>query len=133
MGTLLENPIQQAVSNGARAVNDLIRKEGPARLFVWLALIFVKTHLRDRNLRIIPDRREPDIKIGELYDWSQLHHLHCVARSFFTQPDLDAAILGSFGVFPAQTGTVFGDFDYKDISDAQALILLTCPHSLVHL
>jgi hypothetical protein len=92
-------------------------------LFKWLNLIFFKTHLKDRKLRFHLDSREGSEKIADFYYWEELHHIHCIARSFYTGARLDPTVLGSFLIFPAKTGTPFGDFDYRDMYAGRTVLL----------
>src|SRR4051812_5717962 len=45
---------------------------------------FFKVHLKHKELRWHRDRRLGDAKMSEPYDWTQLHHIHCVVRTFYT-------------------------------------------------
>src|SRR5689334_20796603 len=81
-GKEIEAPISELIGRGHHAVCEHLEHEGPWLFFVWFNLIFVKTHLMDRTLRLHQDRRKPDDRISDHYTWEQLHHIHCVARSF---------------------------------------------------
>jgi hypothetical protein len=61
--------------------------------------------------------------IAELYDWPELHHIHCVARIFHTGVAFFPKALGSLFLFPATTGSPLGDFDYGDYHPGRALLL----------
>src|SRR5262249_18768816 len=86
-GRALESPVRDMLSSGyARFVRHVQQggEEALHLLYAWLALIFLKTHLRDLALRFVRDRRIASHQIGELYDWDSLHHVHCVSRSVHT-------------------------------------------------
>ena len=123
MGKQIEEPIRKLVEQGSEAIRDYIRSEGSLLFFVWLALIFFKTHLKDRTLRWHRDLREPDERIGELHTWEELHHLHTLARCFYTKCTVTAEALGSFIVIPAQRRSGVEPFDFADFSNTQALLL----------
>jgi hypothetical protein len=121
MAAEFETPIRELVGDGYKAVVNHLKREGPGLLFRWLALTFLKTHLKDRELRFHLDSRVGGDKIADFYAWKELHHIHCVARSFFTGAELDPTVLGSIFVFPAQTNAAWGDFDYRDIYEGRSI------------
>jgi hypothetical protein len=123
MANAFETPISELIADGYEAVADQVKREGPWLLFKWLSLIFPKTHLKDRNLRFNLDSRDGREKIADFYSWDQLHHIHCIARSFYTGAKLDQTVLGSFVIFPAKVGTPFGDFDYRDMYAGRTVLL----------
>jgi hypothetical protein len=123
MADQFETPISALVDQGYQAFTDYLLQEGPWRVFVWLSLIFLKTHLKDKDLRRHLDPRQGTSVISDAYAWEELHHIHCVARSFYTGCELDASALGSLLILPAKCADHFEPFDYRDIYDAQALLL----------
>lgn len=124
MGREVEEPIRALVEQGSQAVYEHVQREGPLRVFAWLALIFLKTHLKDRTLRWHRDLRQPDDRIGDLHSWEELHHLHTVARCFYT-PDciVRAGVTGSLLVMSAKQQPGVEPFDFADLSAAQTLLL----------
>jgi len=123
MSDEFEVPMSAIVAQGYRALVDHLRQDGPLKLFQWLNLIFLKTHLKDKLLRFHLDRRQGQENIAELYSWEELHHIHCISRAFCSGAKIDFSSLGSLFVFPAKTGTVAGDFDYRDCYPAKTLLL----------
>lgn len=123
MSDVFERPISNLVKQGLKEVNDYIVKGGFKHIFQWLALIYLKTHLKDRRLRFHLDRRKGDQTIADLYDWRELHHIHCVARAFFTGANIEPEALGSMVVCPARNIEPDVNFDYAD-SYAGCTILL---------
>jgi hypothetical protein len=123
MGEVFEDPISELTSKGHAAVTQHLQNHGPWLLFSWLNLIFLKTHLKDRTLLINRDRRVQSGLLSELIEWPEMHHIHCIARSFFTGVSLSPQALGSVFVMPAKTGTPLGDFDYGDYYPGRALLL----------
>jgi hypothetical protein len=79
--------------------------------FVWLGLIFLKIHLKDRDFRVVRDLREPDDKIGDVYDWQALHHMHCLVRCVINGAHLEKEVFGSLAA------------DYGDVFSAQTMLL----------
>jgi hypothetical protein len=124
MGREVEEPIRALVEQGSQAVYEHVQREGPLRVFAWLALIFLKTHLKDRNLRWHRDLRQPDDRIGDLHSWEELHHLHTVARCFYTPNcTVKAGVTGSLLVMSAKQQPGVEPFDFADLSAAQTLLL----------
>jgi hypothetical protein len=123
MGERIETPVSQLVVAGYNSVAEHIESKGPWLFFNWLALIFLKTHLKDRQYREDVDARKGTNKIAHSYDWAHLHHVHCVARTFFTQIDVHKSVLGSFLMLSAKARPSYGRFDFGDLYAAQTLIL----------
>ncbi len=123
LGEVLEHPISALFAQSYKAVTEHLKTEGPMLLFSWLNLLFLKMHLKDRKLRISRDRRVESGAIGDLYDWPELHHIHCVARTSNTGAAVTAKAVGSIFVFPAKTGSPLGDFDYGDYYPGRALMV----------
>jgi hypothetical protein len=123
MGDLFEKPMRALFAGGFEAVSHELKTHGPWALFSWMALILLKTHLKDTYLRYHLDRRKGDLKIGELHSWEELHHLHCVARSFYSGAGIDREVLGSLAVLPAKVRPHFDGFDFIDLSAAQTMLL----------
>ncbi|MDJ0575606.1 MAG: hypothetical protein QNJ65_10625 [Xenococcaceae cyanobacterium MO_234.B1] len=123
MGEKIEQPVRNLITQGFEAVIQHIEKEGHWLFFVWLSLIFLKTHLKGKNLRYHRDRRQEDYTLFDTYNWQELHHIHCVARSFYTECAIDSKVMGSFLAIPAKIGNNYQDFDYLDLHDSKTLLL----------
>jgi len=123
MSAEFEKPISEIVKQGYDALVNYIRQEGPRKLFVWLSLIFLKAHLKDRLLPLHPDPREGSARISDVYAWEDLHHIHCIARSFYSGAVLDPSAYGSVFILPAKAADPFTAFDYIDLYRAQTLLL----------
>ena len=123
MGDKFEKPISESFAKGPQALSQELKVNGPWRLFCWMSLIFVKAHLKDKYLNFHRDRRKGDMKISELHSWEDLHHIHCVARAFYTGCELTPEVIGSLLVLPAKIRPHFESFDYCDLSFAQTMLL----------
>lgn len=123
MGRTFEEPISKIFEKGSNALSHELKENGPWLLFCWMCLIFVKTHLKDTNLNFHLDRRKGDERIGDLHDWSELHHIHCMARSFYTGVELSKEAMGSLLVLPAKIRPHFESFDYGDLSFVATMTL----------
>jgi hypothetical protein len=123
MGKKIEEPVRNLITQGFDAVAQYMKREGPQLFFVWLSLIFLKAHLKDKSLRYYRDLREKDHTIFDIYTWEELHHIHCIARSFYTNCYLDYKIIGSFLTISAKRGSHHHDFDYLDLNCSQTILL----------
>jgi hypothetical protein len=123
MGDCFETPISELFRGGFDAVSKYLKEHGPWRLFCWMALIFLKMHLKNKYLNFHRDRRKGEMKIAEIHSWDELFHLHCVARSFYSGADLQPEVLGSLCVFPAKVRPHFEGFDFIDLTVAQTMLL----------
>ena len=119
----LETPLSSLISNGFGAVAEYVQENGPEKLFVWMCLIFIKTHLRDESLIMHRDTRESSSFIAsELeYDRESFHHTYCLARSPYTKAQIQEDALGSFLLFPVEESTTRENFDFIDIAHARTL------------
>ncbi len=123
MGEAFETPISEMFARGPSALSQELNDNGQWRIFCWMCLIFLKTHLKDNYLNFHLDRRKGEMKIGQLHSWEELHHIHCVARSFHTGCELAPEVFGSLLVLPAKVRSHFESFDYGDFSFAQTMLL----------
>lgn len=121
MGREIETPISAVVKSGLDDINDFAIAGGFIKLYVWAGLIFLKTHLKDRTMRVHQDARKGDAKISDEYDWSDLHHLHCMVRCFYTNCEIDPNAFGSFFSCPAAPAAEA--FDFVDLNLAQTMHL----------
>lgn len=81
-------------------------------MFLWLALVFLKMHLKDGDLRWHRDLRLPEGNISQLYAWHEFFDIHAMLRAPYTGASLDPTAGGSFFVFD-----MVGDgepYDYGD-------------------
>jgi len=114
MSTTFEKPISDLVKAGYAEVAKYMAERDPWLIFKWLCLIFMKTHLKGKQLRLYLDRRNGEGTLADLYDWPEFHHIHCVARSFYTRAILAPAVMGTLFVWPARTLPGEEEFDYGD-------------------
>lgn len=123
LGERIEKPIRGMFDKGFEGFAEQFKSEGPLALFCWMCLIFLKTHLKDTGLAMHLDRRKGTQKIGELHSWSDLHHIHCVARSIYTGGTIRKEAFGSLLVLPAKNLPHLEPFDYCDLSFAETMLL----------
>ena len=81
-------------------------------IFKWICLLYIKTHLNDR---IFKYDFKSDKKIGDNYDWEELHHIHCMARSIYTNINIKESVFGSMFIFPCLEFEEVEQYDYIDL------------------
>lgn len=123
MGKKIEERVSPLIEKGYKHVQNWIRNNDYRLLFVWLSLIFIKAHLKDRHLRWSLDARQDKRKISERFVWEQIHHIYCVARSLYVNSFVDESALGTFLVFPVKDERSAGEFDYGDLYSAQCAMI----------
>lgn len=125
MAKVFEIPMSNLFSQpqSGRAVSDYLKNESPWLILGWLTLLFFKVHYKDKSLRYILDRRQDSPNISDFYDWSTLHHLHCVCRAFHTQCLLEKSIFGTLFVLPALTDDFNQEFDFLALYEPQSILI----------
>jgi hypothetical protein len=123
LGKELEEPIADLLSSGIEHCSEVLRRTGSGLLFVWLALLFFKTHYKDRALRLHLDQRLPEEKMSALYEWEDLHHIHCLIRAIFVGQTIQREVFGSLCIFTTKTSSQYLHFDYHDLYHACSVML----------
>lgn len=123
MGRIIEAPLSELVRAGHAAFNDNAVSGGLLNIFVWLGLIFLKMHLKDRSFRWHRDERLGDEHISDFHTWEEFHHLHCLVRCFYSGAHIDQAAVGSFLTLPMRPELSPERFDFVDLSEGQTLML----------
>lgn len=125
LGEIYERPVRELLSKGHNDVGKHLETQGSLLLFTWLALIFLKTHLKDRHYRFNVDRREPEGAIGDLYDYALVHHIHCLIRAPFTGAVIEKEVFGSmFAIATRYQPHLKEDkFDFCDSFESRTVLL----------
>jgi hypothetical protein len=123
LGSEVEETIRPIIDGGLESVNSYIQMNGPWKIFLWLSLIFFKTHLKDSYLRKHLDRRLCDDSISRDYEWGLLHHIHCMIRALQNGVSISNECLGSLVVLPAKTAEHLDKYDYRDVYAANTILL----------
>jgi hypothetical protein len=118
-----EDEIGKVVTAGLDSVNNYVRSMGQEKLFVWLALIFFKTHLKDTKLRLHLDPRNGPEKISSLYGLGVLHHIHSLIRALRLGVEIRPECIGSMVILPAKNLEHDLNYDYRDASNANTILL----------
>jgi len=125
MGRVIEEPMRDIIEGGYDAVDTHQKQHGILNFYIWMGLIFLKTHLKDRMLRAHLDIRKGVNPIADelQYDWAGLHYLHTLVRCFATDADIHTSALGSFVAIRVQPDPSGTDFDFGDLYAAQSIML----------
>jgi hypothetical protein len=125
MGKRLENIVSAKIKEGISGIESLLLStSGELSLRSWLSLIFIKTHLKDTSLVANRDRRQEPESIAKKfdYDWGDLHHAYCVARSPLIGASIHKLALGSLAVVPTRSSNE-ERFDIIDLTVAKTFAL----------
>ncbi len=125
LGSEIEVPISRAFATGLDGINNFVSSPEGRKLFLWMSLIFLKTHLRDRKYRVHQDFRLGDQSISDEYEyeWHQLHHSHCLVRCVLNGGLVNPSAFGSIAVWPAKTLIAKDKFDYADFSFGYSMMI----------
>lgn len=85
-----------------------------SKMFQWLALIFIKVHLKDRKL--FATGTAP-------LDWAELHHVYCIARAAACGVEVNPEVMGSIWLFNVPQFDEEEFFDYADVTYAKTMML----------
>ncbi len=61
--------------------------------------------------------------VGDFYDWSEMHHLHAIARSPYTRASLLPGVIGSLRVYEIAGELTYDRWDYLDFSYDQTVVV----------
>ncbi|AXT59287.1 hypothetical protein D1816_02630 [Aquimarina sp. AD10] len=133
LGDVYETPISKLLSKPYEQMIKEIQQDTEIvkLLFKWLSLIYLKTHLKDRNLLSSQDRRKDLGYISDDYYWEDFHHIHCIARSHHTKADIDKRVYGTMFILPAIVHDSLGGFDYLDSQTGKTIMLQTGDISII--
>jgi len=92
-------------------------------LFKWVSLLFIKTHLKDKILLAERDTRKGSGSIGDNHYWEEMHHIHCIARSHFSNAIIDPKVFGTICILPAMIIEGHDKFDFVDSEAGKAIMI----------
>ncbi len=119
LGTRFETPVSQLFEDEVGATVQNLKAADLTILYSWLCLVFIKLHLKDREFRADPDRRNLSVQIGDIYDWDGLHHVHSVARTPHSGARIDPSVPGTTYFF--EMADEPESFDFASLSDYSTL------------
>lgn len=120
---VIEREMSELFLKDYASICEHIKEQGPEKLFLWLCLIFIKTHIKDTYVFKEKDKRLGDSKIGDNYDWGVVHHIHCMARALITNVIIEPECIGTLLLWPAKQAEHIRDFDFKDNFDPNTILL----------
>lgn len=129
LGELIENPMSEMLDGGFELISQRLEEPGSMggirrqALYVWLCLLFVKTHLKDRHLREHLDFRLGDGRIADSYDWLPMHHIHCVARMPYVKGTILPDVIGTMCWYRIDDPTTSDQFDYYDLTNDHTIAM----------
>jgi hypothetical protein len=123
LGERLETPVSQLLDGDYADVMRRMDEPNLRLLFTWMSLLFFKVHLKDRSIRVHKDLRLGPEAIGDFYDWGEMHHLHAVARSPFTEASLLPEGVGSLRVYEIAGELTNDGYDYLDFTIDQTVVV----------
>lgn len=103
--------------------DNKLSKENAFLIFRWLALVFLKTHLRDRQNPNELDKTQFSGYISDEYEWSFLHHAQAIVRSELNNVECDDLVFGSFFILPFYDPSASDLFDYADYFYGNSIML----------
>jgi hypothetical protein len=114
LGELVENPVREFLSLGYDQLKSGLTSEKLGLVYIWLSLIYFKIHYKGIFLRENP--AEPNSpKMAENYDWSELHHVHCIARIPYSCALVDSECLATIFILKAKCEEYYEHFDFFDL------------------
>lgn len=123
LGDFFETEISEAFSSDYNYFCNYLKSKGSKKLFLWLCLVFIKTHLNDSYLRMHLDSRKGDHPISQEYEWGFLHHIHCMVRAELNGVEIHPDCYGSTIILPAKTGDHIEKYDYRDVYAANTILI----------
>lgn len=121
LGRNIEIPISQLFVEDFHATVENFHANAPILLYQWLCLLFIKLHLKDREIRMDPDPRNESVQISEIYDWEGLHHIHSVAMAAHSGAKIDDSVPGTTFVFEMKPE--LEEFDLLSLSDYSTILI----------
>jgi hypothetical protein len=122
LGDKVETPVSKLLEGDFAAISERLQSSKARELvFIWLALLFLKIHLKDSSVPIHKDRRRGSEVIGDIYDWSGLHHIHAVARAPYTRAALEHQVVGSLFFVEVDDAASADKWDLVDLTFTQTI------------
>jgi hypothetical protein len=123
LGRMFESDISELVSVGYDKALKIVQKNGLRKVFLWMSLVFLKTHLKDTYLRKHLDTRNGDELISDNYEWALLHHIHAMVIAEKNKTSIEPECWGSITMIPAKVAEHYENYDYSDIYAANTVLM----------
>ncbi len=97
MGKEIEQPVSRLFELSHQEFFNKItqNQDNHLLLYRWMCLIYFKIFYKDTFLKA--DRSDPnsDARIGDIYDWHNIHFIHNIARSHYSGLEIQPNVVGS--------------------------------------
>lgn len=125
LSTILEIPVSKLLKNSFSDFITIINEDNKLVyiLFRWLMLIYFKSHLKDTNFNWHLNKSIGQEKISDVYDWKNLHHMHCMVRSHYTNAILHENTFGSIFILPSLIYPNYEQFDFIDNTKGNSILI----------
>lgn len=117
LGKVYEEPVSKILTTKYSDLRPNLNKENIHLIYRWLCLIFVKTHLRGKSVRLEKNLKIDSFSLSDVYDWRPIHHLYCLARSSYSNPIISEEVYGT--ILFVKMADFDIDFDYIDSHSAR--------------
>lgn len=131
LSKVYETPLSSILKPKYRDFKDNLTQENAKLIFKWLSLIYIKSHLKDKERRFELDRRIESPTISETYDWVPLHHIWCVARSHYSQANISDLAYGTMLAIPLVEEGGDRTFYYMDSHSARVIAVKLGDYAIV--
>jgi hypothetical protein len=133
LGKTYEVPISALLNKSYSEILKEINKDPEIVqfLFKWLSLIFLKTHLKDKTLLTERDTRIDAGFLSDKYYWEEMHHIHCISRSHYTNAKIDYNVQGTVIIVPALAIDKADGFDFLDNEISKTIMLQLGEFSII--
>lgn len=123
LGNDIETEISKATKDGLEGLLDYVEKHSTKKIFLWLSLVFIKTHLKDAQQRWHLDQRKGNTKLDIETDWGSIHHIYCVVRSLQNQVYLNKDCIGTIMIMEAEQGGGNHKYDFADSPSSNTIFV----------
>lgn len=133
LGKTYELPISKLLNKSYNEICEELKKNKSLfkLLFKWVALIYLKTHLKDNSFLLERDKSKKSGFIADNYYWQDMHHIHCIARSHYTKAKIDENVYGTVLILPALKIGNRENFDFVDSETAKSVLLQLNEFSII--
>lgn len=114
LGKEIETEISNATSDRFDGLVKHVNRYGADKIFLWLSLVFLKTHLKDAQQRWHLDTRKEDTKLDSETDWASIHHIYCLVKSLQSKVFLHKECIGTVVIMEAEQALDTENFDFAD-------------------
>jgi len=123
LGNEIETEISNATSDGFDGLVRYVNNHGAEKIFLWLSLVFLKTHLKDAQQRWHLDNRKEDTKLDSETDWGSIHHIYCVVKSLQNKIFLHKECIGTIVIMEAEQTMDSEKFDFADSPSSNTILI----------